>query len=120
MNIYRYLVIALLVVSPQVLPGQWNAETIKIAQVMDKVSRFYVDTVNESDMVEQTIVRMLQELDPHSSYLSKEELEELNEALKVEVAGDAGDEIKQVAQTVHQLHELSGLVERHRRIEVDK
>ena len=73
-----------------IAPGvraQWNPEALKLAQVMDKVSRFYVDSINDDKVVEETIEHMLHELDPHSSYLSKEELEELSEQLEGEFEG---------------------------------
>ena len=70
-----------------VVYSQWNPEALKLAQVMDKVSRYYVDSINENEVVESTIVHMLHELDPHSSYLSKEELEQLNEQLEGEFEG---------------------------------
>jgi histidinol-phosphate phosphatase family protein len=38
----------------------------------------YVDTVNSSELVEKAIVHMLEELDPHSVYLSKEEVSAAN------------------------------------------
>jgi carboxyl-terminal processing protease len=67
--------------------AQWNPDALKLAQVMDKVSRFYVDSINDDKIVEETIEHMLHELDPHSSYLSKEELEELSEQLEGEFEG---------------------------------
>jgi carboxyl-terminal processing protease len=67
--------------------AQWNPDALKLAQVMDKVSRFYVDSINDDKVVESTIEHMLHELDPHSSYLSKEELEELSEQLEGEFEG---------------------------------
>lgn len=86
-KIYHTLAVLLLVLVPVGLMGQWNVEALKLAQVMEKVSHFYVDTIDESDLAEQTIVRMLHELDPHSSYLSKEDLAELNEQLEGEFEG---------------------------------
>lgn len=67
--------------------AQWNQDALKLAQVMDKVSRFYVDSIDDDAVVESTIEHMLHELDPHSSYLSKEELEELSEQLEGEFEG---------------------------------
>jgi len=101
------LVIAMIAIAPQIMLGQWNVETIKLAEVMDKVSRFYVDTVNESDMVERTIVKMLHELDPHSSYLSKEELEELNEQLEGEFEG-IGISFNVLEDTIYIIRAISG------------
>ena len=39
-----------------IAPGvraQWNPEALKLAQVMDKVSRFYVDSINDDKVVEE-------------------------------------------------------------------
>ena len=81
------MVLLLVTVTTVSLHAQWNPEALKLAQVMDKVSRFYVDSIDDSDVVERTIVNMLHELDPHSSYLSKEELEALSEQLEGEFEG---------------------------------
>jgi carboxyl-terminal processing protease len=107
MRIYRYLVFALLAMAPQVLLGQYNLEAIKLAQVMEKVSRFYVDSVDESDVVERTIVQMLHDLDPHSSYLSREELEELNEQLEGEFEG-IGISFNVLEDTIYIIRAISG------------
>ncbi len=86
-NIFRILAAASFLIAPQIINGQWTEEALKLAQVMEKVSRFYVDTIDESSVVERTIVQMLHDLDPHSSYLSKEELEALSEQLEGEFEG---------------------------------
>ena len=52
-----------------------SPDALKLAVVMEKVSRYYVDSIDDSKVVEEAIEHMLHELDPHSSYLSKEELE---------------------------------------------
>ncbi|MGW8316042.1 MAG: S41 family peptidase [Bacteroidales bacterium] len=79
--------ILLIVLNVGHLQAQWNQDALKLAQVMDKVSRFYVDSIDDDAIVENTIEHMLHELDPHSSYLSKEELEELSEQLEGEFEG---------------------------------
>jgi carboxyl-terminal processing protease len=106
-RIYRYMVIAFLIAAPQVIQGQWNVEALKLAQVMEKVSHFYVDSIDEGDMVERTIVRMLHELDPHSSYLSKEDLEELNEQLEGEFEG-IGVSFNVLEDTIYIIRAISG------------
>ncbi|MEA3462829.1 MAG: S41 family peptidase [Bacteroidota bacterium] len=105
--IYRYMVLAFLIAAPQVLLGQWNVEALKLAQVMEKVSHFYVDSIDESDVVERTIVQMLHDLDPHSSYLSKEELEELNEQLEGEFEG-IGISFNILKDTIYIIRAISG------------
>ena len=106
-RIYSYMVLAFLMITPQILQGQWNMEAIKLAQVMEKVSTFYVDSIDESDVAERTIVRMLHELDPHSSYVSKEELEELNEQLEGEFEG-IGISFNVLEDTIYIIRAISG------------
>lgn len=106
-RIRNILVVAILVIAPRMTNGQWNAEALKLAQVMEKVSRFYVDTIDESAVVERTIVQMLHELDPHSSYLSKEELESLNEQLEGEFEG-IGVSFNILEDTIYIVRAISG------------
>ncbi|HSW67205.1 MAG TPA: S41 family peptidase [Bacteroidales bacterium] len=41
----------------------------------------YVDSVDQSKLIETAIIEMLEELDPHSTYISREEVERANEPL---------------------------------------
>jgi len=103
----KILVLTALVMAPEMSYGQWNAEALKLAQVMEKVSRFYVDTIDESAVVERTIEQMLHDLDPHSSYLSKEELEALNEQLEGEFEG-IGVSFNILEDTIYIVRAISG------------
>ncbi|MDA3822036.1 MAG: S41 family peptidase [Bacteroidales bacterium] len=85
--IYRSTIVFLLLVSMIRVNGQFNADGLKLMEVFDKVSRYYVDSLDESELAERTIVQMLHELDPHSSYISKEDLEEISEQLNGEFEG---------------------------------
>ncbi len=67
--------------------GQWHAGGLKLMEVMDKISRFYVDSVDEDALIENTIEQMLHELDPHSSYISKDDIKEMSEQLNGEFEG---------------------------------
>lgn len=49
----------------------FNAQ-LKLMRVMDLINEQYVDSVNETQLVEQTIEQMLTSLDPHSVYLPHE------------------------------------------------
>ncbi|MDQ3192816.1 MAG: S41 family peptidase [Bacteroidota bacterium] len=53
----------------------------KYKAALATVSLGYVDKVDEEKLVEYAIIGMLKELDPHSVYISKEELKEMNEPL---------------------------------------
>ena len=46
------------------------------------ITRFYVDSVNESKIVEEGIKAMLKELDPHSTYSTPKEVKSINEAMQ--------------------------------------
>lgn len=67
--------------------AQFDVNGLKLMEVMDKVNRYYVDSIDEEKFVEETIVQMLHELDPHSSYISAEELKEISEQLTGEFEG---------------------------------
>lgn len=69
------------------LPAQFDINGLKLMEVMDKVSKYYVDSLDEEAFVEQTITMMLHELDPHSSYITAEELKEMSEQLSGEFEG---------------------------------
>ena len=46
------------------------------------IDRFYVDSVNQGKLVEDAIIGMLKELDPHSTYMNPQEVIEMNEPLQ--------------------------------------
>lgn len=55
---------------------------LKFAKLINWLENYYVDTINIDKLTDRAIEEMLQKLDPHSSYASKEEVDELNEPLK--------------------------------------
>lgn len=59
------------------------AETIqKFGTALQIINFAYVDSVDSPKLVEDAIVAMLKELDPHSAYISKEDLDRVNEPLR--------------------------------------
>lgn len=56
--------------------------TDKFATLVRMIEHMYVDSVDSPKLVEKAIVAMLEELDPHSVYISKEELREAEEPLQ--------------------------------------
>ena len=46
------------------------------------ISNFYVDSVDENKLVEEAIIKMLAQLDPHSTYSDAEEVKKMNEPLQ--------------------------------------
>jgi carboxyl-terminal processing protease len=59
-----------------------TATVDKFATLLNYIERMYVDSVDAEALTEKAIVSLLEELDPHSVYLSKEELQEANEPLQ--------------------------------------
>ncbi len=57
-------------------------QSIKYQRLMALIDAFYVDTVNLPHLTEDAIVKVLSDLDPHSVYISKDEMEEMNEPLE--------------------------------------
>lgn len=54
----------------------------KMDALLTVINYAYVDKINDEKMMEDAIVGMLKELDPHSVYIPKEELEKMNEPLE--------------------------------------
>lgn len=61
---------------------QVKEQSIKYQRLMALIDAFYVDTVNMAKLTEDAIVKVLSDLDPHSVYISKEEVDEMNEPLE--------------------------------------
>lgn len=60
--------------------GDRPVNKLKMAEAA--ISNLYVDTVNESALVESAIRGMLKELDPHSTYATAAEVKAMNEPLQ--------------------------------------
>jgi len=83
----RTVLSLILIVTVTGLNAQFDVNGLKLMEVMDKVSRYYVDSLDEGKFVENTIEQMLHELDPHSAYITAEELKEISEQLSGEFEG---------------------------------
>ena len=59
--------------------AQMNVQ--KFATTLYLIENFYVDTANSEKVVEDAIIAALKELDPHSAYISKKDVEKANEPL---------------------------------------
>jgi carboxyl-terminal processing protease len=58
-----------------------DAQYQKMLTTLSFIEEFYVDKFERDELVEKAIVSVLKELDPHSVYISKEEVNEMNEPL---------------------------------------
>lgn len=55
---------------------------LKFGRLLRLVEGYYVDSADVNKLTEDAIINLLSELDPHSTYISKEEVERMNEPLK--------------------------------------
>lgn len=59
----------------------FDDQGLKFSRVIDWIDSYYVDSVDKEELVEHAIYEVLQELDPHSSYLTREEVIAMSEPL---------------------------------------
>lgn len=60
-----------------------NNEALRKLQMAEfAITNLYVDKVDENKLVEEAIIRMLAQLDPHSTYNNAEEVKKMNEPLQ--------------------------------------
>ncbi|MEL7006684.1 MAG: peptidase S41, partial [Bacteroidota bacterium] len=79
----------------------------KIKQILTYIENDYVDEVNTQELVDQTIANMLEELDPHTSYITAED----NEIMRTQLQGNfegIGIEFNIFKDTIYVIAPISG------------
>lgn len=79
----------------------------KFTQFYNYLTRTYIDTVNTSVLVENGIKEMLKELDPHSAYVTAEEMKGVNESFGANFEG-IGIEFNVFNDTVIVVNTIAG------------
>lgn len=59
----------------------------KMRDILEILDQYYVDSINEEDVFEETIADMLHKLDPHSNYIPAEEIKRANEQIQGHFGG---------------------------------
>jgi carboxyl-terminal processing protease len=59
-----------------------DATIKKYSTLLYLINNFYTDTLNMNEVTENALIQTLKELDPHSSYIPADEVEEANEPLE--------------------------------------
>ena len=59
-----------------------QSQAAKFGRVLRLIETYYVDTTNINKLTERAITEMLSSLDPHSIYISKDEVKEMNQPLE--------------------------------------
>lgn len=67
--------------------GIINGSSNKLNALLRVIDDQYVDTVNMTDLVEKAMPQILAELDPHSTYIPAQNLEEVNSELEGSFSG---------------------------------
>jgi len=76
-----FSIIILLLLNSSIKAQISTEQVYKFNRVMDLISMFYVDTIQENKLVEKAIISVLKDLDPHSIYVSKDDVRAMNEPL---------------------------------------
>ncbi len=78
------LIISTFFLNPFMGTGQEAVQKnqMKFGRLLRLVDGYYVDSANVDDLTEKAIIHLLSELDPHSVYISKEEVDKMNEPLQ--------------------------------------
>jgi carboxyl-terminal processing protease len=91
----------------QYVRSGYNSGIKKYDALMQIIKYAYVDTVNESKLVEKAIIETLKELDPHSMYISKKDVEKANEGLVGNFEG-IGVQFEILRDTINVVHPIPG------------
>ncbi len=79
----------------------------KLNALLHLINDQYVDTVDISELVEKAMPQILKELDPHSTYIAKEDVEVSNQELKGSFSG-IGIQFTIYEDTVRVIHVIKG------------
>ena len=79
----------------------------KLQQIISYINSDYVDTVRSQEIVEETISEILQNLDPHSYYIPKQDYAAMNDPLEGEFDG-IGIEFRIQEDTITVVQALAG------------
>jgi carboxyl-terminal processing protease len=84
-----------------------NQQYRKFAEILGYVKNDYVDTVNIDDLVDYSITKMLEKLDPHTSYIPKKDIEIARAQLEGDFEG-IGIEFNIIKDTIYVVAPISG------------
>jgi carboxyl-terminal processing protease len=84
-----------------------NEGTFKIGRTLGLIDQFYVDSVNLDQLTEKVIVNLLQDLDPHSTYISAKDVKDMNEPLEGNFEG-VGIQFNLLHDTIIVIETISG------------
>ncbi|HOM63586.1 MAG TPA: S41 family peptidase [Dysgonamonadaceae bacterium] len=84
-----------------------SLDGLKLERTLQLIKNLYVDDVDSEKLTETAIRAMLSDLDPHSSYLDKEEVKAMNEPLQGDFEG-IGISFNMLTDTLYVMEVISG------------
>lgn len=102
--LFYFLLINLVAFSQQ---DSLRTATNKTGQTLALINYFYVDTANLETISEKGIEAMLKELDPHSIFITKDEVKKMNEPLEGNFDG-IGVSFQFMNDSIHVVEVISG------------
>lgn len=104
----KLIVVILLFVLPIESFSQYLTEDIfKFSRALGYISSYYVDSVDSKQIVEDAIINVLKDLDPHSVYIPADEVKEMNEPLEGNFEG-IGIQFNILNDTIYVISPISG------------
>jgi len=107
----KIFTILLLAIIPTFVFGQimmgGSMSSRKLNMVIAAIENLYVDEIDDNKLVEDAIIALLKELDPHSNYLNVEEVKEMNEPLQGNFEG-IGIQFNMLTDTLYVVSVISG------------
>ena len=110
MKLKLFLTVYLLLGASLIVEAQnklLNSPARKLQLAEFAIANLYVDDVDEDKLVEDAIIKMLEELDPHSTYSNPEEVKKLNEPLVGNFDG-IGVQFNMATDTLFVIQPVSG------------
>lgn len=105
----RLTIISVLIAASLLTSAQQSTSisAYKMVRFIQYLGGNYVDTINVNSMVDKTIIQMLSKLDPHSYYISKEDIQAMTEPLEGNFEG-IGVEFNIMNDTLLIINPISG------------
>lgn len=79
---FRILQLAILLIIASNAVAQPIYQSFKFNRFMEYLDKYYVDSIDAEEVVEKAITKTLEELDPHSVYITEEDFKKMNEPLE--------------------------------------
>ncbi len=102
-----FTVLAMAAIASSAQTSNPKATSEKFNTLLYYIENMYVDSVDIESLVEHAMVSMLEELDPHSVYISSEELADANEPLNGSFEG-IGIQFNILKDTIYVVTPISG------------